>query len=461
MVSHSTRVAADRDSAHGLRRTAWPLDVIAALVLVLPFVGFTGQASGAGEYQDLYDFSGNHGSTSPYPLVMAEGPDEALYGVTATGGTYGKGTVFRIGSEGGLTTRYNFDGAHGSNPVGGLTLGPDGNLYGTAEHGGAHGYGDIFRITPAGAFTVLYAFNGAADGGYAVSPLLDGADGALYGTSYPGVAFRVTTGGHFSVLTKIPTTSYGALVEAHDGSFYGVTEFGGRYSAGTVYKIDGSVCTVLHSFDGPSGSYPVGGLVQASDGALYGTTTAGGSTNAGVVYQITTQGTYKVVLSFDNQHPQGGYQPYAGLVEGANGELYGVTIWGGTSGDGVIFSVSPGGGYSVRYNFDSPGGTGAYATPVQDTNGFLYGMTNRGGGGRSGVIYRFADGSPAFARLVSSSGAVAAPSASRATAFPALRAYGSTARRRHSASCPTRFSLQSCRRGRQGSSTYAQHRAIS
>ncbi len=125
-----------------------------------------------------------------------------------------------------------------------------------------------------------------------------------------------------------------------------------------------------------------------------------------MIYQITGQGAYKVVLSFDNRHPLGGYQSYAGLVEGANGQLYGVTIWGGTSGDGVIFSVTPGGGYSVRYNFDSPEGTGAYATPVQDTNGFLYGITNRGGGGKSGVIYRFADGSPAFARLVSNSGGV-------------------------------------------------------
>jgi uncharacterized repeat protein (TIGR03803 family) len=131
----------------------------------------------------------------------------------------------------------------------------------------------------------------------------------------------------------------------------------------------------------------VGGLVQASDGNFYGTTTAGGSTNAGVIYQITAQGTYKVVLSFDNRHPLGGYQSYAGLVAGANGELYGVTIWGGTSGDGVIFSVTTSGGYSVRYNFGSPAGTGAYATPVQDTNGFLYGMTNRGGGRKNRPSY--------------------------------------------------------------------------
>ena len=379
---------------------------IAALVLTLPAVGLTGQSGAAGAYTDLYDFGASYAYPTPYPLVMAEGPDDALYGVTAAGGTQGKGTVFRVGSEGGLTTRHNFDGVHGSTPVGGLTLGPDGDLYGMAEHGGAHGYGEIFRITPAGSFTVLYSFTGEADGGYPVSPLITGSDGALYGTSYPGVAFRITKTGRFSVLTKIPTTSYGPLVQAYNGSLYGVTEFGGKYSAGTVYRIDGSVCTVLHSFDGPSGSYPVGGLVQGSDGNFYGTTTAGGTTNAGVIYEITGQGTYKVLLSFDNRHPLGGYQSYAGLVEGGNGDLYGVTIWGGKTGDGVIFSVNLSGAYSVLYNFDSPVGTGAYATPVQDTNGFLYGMTNRGGGGKTGVIYRFADGSPAFVRLVSSNGVV-------------------------------------------------------
>src|SRR5262249_49174659 len=156
---------------------------------------------------------------------------------------------------------------------------------------------------------------------------------ALYGTSYPGAAFRITEGGRFSVLTKIPTTTYGPLVQAPDGSFYGVTEFGGKYSAGTVYRIDGQMCTVLHSFDGPGGSYPVGGLVQANDGKFYGTTTAGGSTNAGVIYQVTSQGTYKVLMSYNNRQTRDGYQSYAGLVAGANGDLYGVTIWGGTSGD--------------------------------------------------------------------------------------------------------------------------------
>jgi uncharacterized repeat protein (TIGR03803 family) len=188
---------------------------------------------GAAGYQDLYDFGGHYpGYHSPYPLVMAQGRGNSLYGVFPAGGTHNRGTIFRIGAAGGLTTLHNFDGTHGSTPVGGLTLGPDGSLYGMAEHGSLYGHGNIFRMTPFGAFSVLYNFKGGAGGGYPVSPLIVGADGNFYGTSYPGVAFRVTQQGDFSVLTKIPTTSHGALVQAKDGSFYGVTEFGGKYAAG-------------------------------------------------------------------------------------------------------------------------------------------------------------------------------------------------------------------------------------
>jgi uncharacterized repeat protein (TIGR03803 family) len=376
------------------------------LGLLVAFAVFPRTVGPAG-YQDLYDFGRNYGGYhSPFPLVMAEGPGNSLYGVFPAGGIHNKGTIFRIGAAGGLATLHDFDGAHGSTPVGGLTLGPDGSLYGMAEHGSLYGHGNIFRVTPSGAFSVLYNFKGGAEGGYPVSPLIVGADGNFYGTSYPGVAFRLTRQGDFSVLTRIPTTSNGALLQANDGSFYGVTEFGGKYSAGTIYRIDGSSCTVLHSFDGPGGSYPVGGLAEGADGNFYGTTTAGGLRNAGVIYRITPAGAFSVVRHFEIGHGGGGYQSYAGLVAGPGARLYGVTIWGGTNGDGVIFSVTTSGAYSVLYDLDAPQGTGAYGTPTQDTNGFLYGMTNRGGAAKNGVIYRFSDGSPSFLMLSTGSATV-------------------------------------------------------
>lgn len=358
-------------------------------------------------YSDLYEFGGKPDGCCPsYPSVMAQGQDGSLYGITTAGGSNNLGLVFKITPSGAYSTLYNFDTIHGSTPVGGLTLGPDGDLYGTTEEGGAHGYGNIFKITPSGILTVLYDFTGAADGGFPVSPLILSTDGTFHGTSYPGVAYKMTTKGVLTVIHTIPTTSYGPLLEAADGNYYGVTEFGGTFSAGTVYKIAGTKVTTLYNFDGPHGSFPIGGLVQGSDGYLYGTTTAGGGTNAGVIFKISTAGALTDVVSFDSVHPSDGYQAYAGLIAGNDGNLYGVTIWGGQFGDGVIFKLTTAGAYSVLCSFQAVGTDGAYATPIQHTNGALFGMTKRGGALGNGGIYSLDDGIAPFASLVITQGTV-------------------------------------------------------
>jgi uncharacterized repeat protein (TIGR03803 family) len=358
-------------------------------------------------YTDLFNFAGS--SCCPqYPFVMAQGRDGNLYGTIASGGVNGQGFVFQITPGGTYKVLYDFDTVHGSTPIGGLALGADGNLYGTTEEGGAHGLGNIFKITPAGALTVLYDFMGTADGGHPVSPLMVGFDGMFYGTSYPGMSYKISPAGVFHVIGTIPGTTYGPLLQANDGSFYGVTEFDGTNSAGTVYKITGKTYKILHSFDTATGSYPVGGLVQGADGNFYGTTTAGGTTNAGVLYRITPTGTYTVLVNFDGVHPGAGYQTYAGLIAGSDGNLYGATIWGGQFGYGVIFSLTTGGGYTPLYSFSAPLGDGAYTTPVLHTNGEIFGMTARGGAAGKGVIYSFSDGLPPFAKPVNRSGPVGA-----------------------------------------------------
>ncbi len=409
MTARST-LSATRFPGHcNLRNQVSPRFLLssgATLVLFLLLLAVFCPPVSAQTYQDLFDFGGTPGGCCPpYPSLMAQGRDGLIYGTTSTGGTANKGMVFKITPAGVLTVVHNFDGTHGSTPVGGLTLGADGNLYGTSEEGGANGYGNIFKITPAGVLTVLYDFTGNADGGYPVSALVIGADGNFYGTSYPGYAYKMSPQGVFQVITKIPATTFGPLVQVN-GSFYGVTEFGGTKSAGTIYRITGSTTTTIHSFDGPHGSYPIGGLVQGSDGNLYGTTTAGGSTNAGVIYRITPAGVFTVMVNFDGVHPLGGYQAFAGLIAGADGNLYGVTIWGGTFGAGVIFKLTTGGDYSLLYSLDTPSGVGAYATPIQHTSGRIYGTTTRGGVAGKGVIYSFNDGLASFLRLSTNSGVV-------------------------------------------------------
>src|ERR1039457_5454531 len=194
---------------------------------LLLFLGITASIASAQGYADLYEFGAAGGGCCPqYPSLMTQGRDGNLYGITTSGGSNSVGIVFKITPSGTFNMIHNFDTVHGSTPVGGLTLGVDGNLYGTTEEGGANGFGNIFKITPAGVLTVLYDFKGDADGGHPVSPLVLGTDGVFHGTSYPGVAYKMTTAGVVTVIKPIPATSYGPLLEASDGNFYGVTQFG-------------------------------------------------------------------------------------------------------------------------------------------------------------------------------------------------------------------------------------------
>jgi uncharacterized repeat protein (TIGR03803 family) len=375
-----------------------------ALLLCLFLVGTA--VANAQTYQNLVTFVGSNGCCPQYPAMMAQGRDGNLYGTTPTGGLNNVGIVFKLTPSGNQSILYQFDTTHGSTPNGGLVLGVDGNFYGTTQLGGANSYGNIFKITPAGVLTVLYSFTGNADGGYPVAPLTLATNGLFYGTSYPGVAFKMTAAGKLTVINKIPTVSYGPLLQASDGNFYGVTEFAGTYSAGTVYKIVGTKVTTLYSFDGPHGSYPTGGVVQGADGYLYGTTTAGGSTNAGVIYKITTAGALTVLVNFDNVHTLNGYQSFAGLVAGSDGNLYGPTIWGGNNGDGVIFQMTTGGAYTPLSSFIEALTDGAYSTPMQHTNGTIFGLDKRGGVKGEGGIYSLEAGLPPFILMPSTLGPV-------------------------------------------------------
>jgi uncharacterized repeat protein (TIGR03803 family) len=358
-------------------------------------------------YKDIFDFDGTtHGCCPQYPDKMAQGQDGNLYGTTPTGGSSNVGTVFKITPTGSLTVLFNFDITHGSTPNGGLVLGVDGNLYGTTEHGGAHAFGNIFKITPSGTLTVLYDFAGGTDGGNPLAPLVLGVDGNFYGTSYPGVAFKISAAGVFTFLSKMPSVSYGPLTQGTDGAFYGTTKFGGTGSLGTVFKLLGKKVTILFSFDTIHGSFPFDGLVQASDGNFYGTTSAGGSGNAGTVFKITPSGTLTVLNNFDSAHPVNGYQAYGGLVLGTDGILYGSTIFGGSGGNGTLFKITTAGAYTVLSNFDTTHGAGAYASPVQHTNGRIFGLTARGGASGKGVAYSLDNGIAPFVLLTTTVGTV-------------------------------------------------------
>jgi hypothetical protein len=112
------------------------------------------------------------------------------------------------------------------------------------------------------------------------------------------------------------------------------------------------------------------------------------------------------LFNFSSKLPFSGYQAFAGLIAGNDGNLYGATIWVGSKGYAVIFRITTSGAYSVLYNSDAPHGYGAYATPLLPTSGEILGLAQRGGAAGKGVVYSFDDGLPAFILLANTNGVV-------------------------------------------------------
>ena len=321
--------------------------------------GFEGGADGDGTIYrittngvlgTLLPFNYTDGALPYGGLVL--GKSGLLYGTTFLGGTYGDGTSFAISTGGVLSRLATFDGVNGEDPVCGMMQGSDGNFYGTTEEGGAYGYGTIYRINPNGVVTVLVSFN-YTDGGYPSSVLVQGNDGNLYGTAEEGgptgwgAVFKLTPAGTFTVLHSFGGGNDGGipiagLVQATDGNFYGTTYEEGTNGYGTVFEMTpmGEVTTLYAFTGGMDGGNPWGGLVQATDGNLYGTAATGGTYGDGTVFRVAPTGLLAPVAQFDGYS---GANPLAALIQGKDGNLYGTTEGGGLNGDGAIYRISIGG----------------------------------------------------------------------------------------------------------------------
>lgn len=347
------------------------------------------------------------GSDGVRPSSVKIGSDGLLYGTTQNGGTSGYGTVFRMQKDGGaFTTVRSFDEVDGRYPWSGVIEGSDGKLYGTTENGNitANG-GCVFRVDKNGAnYQILKGFGTGTDGNNPVAALIEGLDGALYGTNYFGGSFNGGTifklnkdGSNFTVLKHFagPDGKYarGKLTQGPDGKLYGVTYAGGTGDVGVLFKIDpnGSNYVVMKDFASTNAASPTD-LLLASDGVLYGTTANGGSNFGGIIFKINTNGTNYTLLK-DLEMPTG-VGPRGGLIEGADGTIIGTAGGGGASDYyGTIFKVNKdGSNFTMIHDF----GTGPLQSPekglAQDAQGHLYGATYTGGSGDSGAIFRFVPG---------------------------------------------------------------------
>jgi len=334
-----------------------------------------------------HNFTGVSGGANPRGGVILS--SDTLYGTSSGGGSTGAGTVFAVSTNGvifenlhsftppandSFGLRTNSDGAY---PFAGLIL--SGNtLYGSANDGGTSGRGTLFAVSANGStFSTLHSFSSGSGGAYSSEGLILFGS-FLYGTDYgnlgKGTVFAINTNssgftnyyaftsGHLNG-SGIITNSDGAnphakLIQSGD-TFYGTTEHGGSSGNGTVFAInaDGTGFMNLHSF--AAGAYASSGLYTNSDGinpsaelvllgdSLYGTASAGGSSGNGTVFMLNTNGegfTNLYNFTATPPYPQlqtnsDGANPSGGLVLLGN-KLYGITSYGGSSGNGTVFSLS-------------------------------------------------------------------------------------------------------------------------
>ncbi len=373
----------------------------------------------------LYSFTGGSDGGTPAGNLAIDSAGN-LYVTTTSGGTFGYGAVVRLSpnSSGGYSESvlYSFGGTagDGATPGGGVIMSSAGDLYGTTEFGG-NGCGTVFKLTPTGSGvyteSVLFSFNCGSNGDVAQGKLLIDSAGNLYGvtdsggtgctsTAGCGVVFRLSPNGNGyseSTLYSFAGSTDGAsptagLISDASGNLYGTTTSGGADDGGTVYELVASDTAgyTEHILANPGG-FPDGGLVMNSAGTLYGTEFFGGPTGAGTVFQLAPNGngsyTGSALYDFNGNDGDG---PIGNLTMDTSGNLYGVTLSGGTGctssgGCGVVFELARNGsgGYteSTLYEFHGNDGDNPNGGMVLDSAGDLFGTTLAGGSNNAGTVF--------------------------------------------------------------------------
>jgi uncharacterized repeat protein (TIGR03803 family) len=336
------------------------------------------QLSASGQETVIYSFTGYADGLDPHGGVTIDSAGN-LYGTTVAGGFGGMcagdgcGVIFELTPSGNgwtETTLYSFKGLNdGFGPGGGLVFDSAGNLYGTTPDGGAHSNGVVFELSPGAHrwhYKVIHTFTGGKDGAVgSLGNLLLDAAGNLYGATELGgsngwgAVYELSPSARGPWKTTVlydfkgmpdAANPYGGLIFDKAGSLYGTTYFGGTAGMGTVFQLtlgpNGKWQeNVLYSFQGGTdGSFPTSTPALSAAGNVYGTTSTGGrpSCDCGTVFKLSLTGgswNEKIVHYFGVGRD--GYSPTYGLTFDSAGNLYGSTPFGGSSGQGTVFLITP------------------------------------------------------------------------------------------------------------------------
>lgn len=365
---------------------------------------------------------------------LVEDSDGSFLGATDLGGTNLAGLLFRVQRTGaGFTSLLNFtpsDGPDGTNGAPPVILGTDGFLYGTTRGGGLNNRGVIYRLSTTGTgYTVVKRFASDGEGIDPAGGVVDGKDGFLYGMTVAGGLQNLGTvfklrydGSQFSVIYNIrtnrpnaatpqdPTFCAGALI-ADATSLYGVGLTGGSAGRGAIFaaRKDGSLFTNIHNFIVGEARRPFAGLIEGLDGKLYGLTESGGANDAGVFYRMNKDGSgFQVLRAFGDGTD--GTNPDGPLWQDTDGVLYGTTFGGGINGFGTAFRINPDGtGYALIHHFGAGvDGRRPTCALAPGPNGTLLGTTRFGGSGpvgsQFGTIFQMSKDGFNYERLRSFTG---------------------------------------------------------
>lgn len=369
-------------------------------------------------YSVLHAFSGNGDGAGPFQAPLTQDGAGNFYGTTNYGGSsscstdivQGCGTIFKIDKTGRHTVLYSFTGgADGRNPYAGLIRDAAGNLYGTTAGGFVDGnapYGNVFELSSNGVLTVLYSFRGGSDGAFPTGGLVRDAAGNLYGITNEGgffslgTVFKIDSTHHESVLYSfrgVPDDgehpTYETLVMDAGGNLYGTTYGGGTFDQGTVFKLNANTGAeqVLYSFaNGGDGGLPYSGLLLDAQGNLYGVTSQGGGAGAGTVFKIDASGQESLLYKFAGGRD--GIFPMGALVRDSRGNFWGTTLYGGRNNFGTVFMVTPAGGEVLMHSFAGIDGDTPWSGLVRSMSStavnLFYGTTALGGPQNFGTVFR-------------------------------------------------------------------------
>ena len=240
------------------------------------------------------------------------------------------------------------------------------------------------RAQDAAALTTIHTFDNVPITDFD-NPVTLGRDGNFYGTAdfggayHSGCAYRLTPAGIFTDLYDgSPTVGDGTynffspLVQGSDGNFYGT--FSGIYDASFVFRLtpEGDF-TLVCNYTGEEATSNCA-LVQGRDGDLYGVASFGEPYDAGTVFKVDSTGTYTRLHAFTRHD---GYEPKTALVQGSDGNFYGTTSSGDTDNDptGSIFRITPGGDFTNLYTLSESDGFFPACALVEGRDGNFYGAT--------------------------------------------------------------------------------------